>query len=96
VARELFPSRPSSTPPQSAPPVEAFHPERSEGPRLDLAASTIDKIRPASAPAPSAQPNNAPPPAPPAPQPRPTTPNHDPYAVCYDDSYRLFVDGKPF
>jgi hypothetical protein len=96
VARELFPARPSSTPPQSAPPVEACHPERSEGPRLDPAASTTDETRPASAPAPSAQPNSAPPPAPPPPQPRPTTPNHDPYAVRYDNSYRLFVDGKPF
>ncbi len=94
VARELFPSRPSSTSAQSAPLAEACHPERSEGPRLNPAASTTDETRPASAPAPSAQPNNAPPPAPPPPQPRPTTPNHDPYTVRYDDSYRLRIDGK--
>ena len=69
--------------------LEACHPERSEGPCHNPASSTTDETRLASAPAPSAQPNNAPPPAPPPPQPRPTTPNHDPYAVRYDHSYRL-------
>jgi len=93
VARELFPSRPSSTSAQSAPPAEACHPERSEGPRLDPAASPIDETRLSSAPAPSAQPNNAPPPAPPR---QPAAPNRDPYTVYFDHNYRLFVDGKPF
>ena len=96
VARELFPPRPNSASPQSAPPVEACHPERSEGSRLDPAAPPIDETRLASAPAQSPQPNNAPPPAPPPPQPKPTTPNRDPYAVHFDHNYRLLIDGKPW
>jgi hypothetical protein len=91
VARELFPSRPSSTSAQSAPRAEACHPERSEGPCLDSAASTTDETRPASAPAQSAQPNNIPPPAPSR---QPATPNRDPYTVYFDQNYRLRVDGK--
>jgi len=94
VARELFPSRPSSTPAQSAP-TEACHPERSEGPRHNSASSTTDETRLASVPTQSAQPT-ATPAAPPRPQPRPVTPNHDPYAVHFDHNYRLRTDGKLF
>jgi len=91
VARSLFPARPSSTPAQSAAPDEACHPERSEGSRLDPAASPIDETRFASAPAQSPQPNNAPPPAPPR---QPAAPNRDPYAVYFDHNYRLREDRK--
>ncbi len=94
VARELFPPRPNSASPQSAAPAEACNPERSEGPRLDPAASPIDEARPASTPAQSPQPNNAPPPAPPQPQPKPAAPNRDPYAVHYDHNYRILIVGK--
>jgi hypothetical protein len=45
VARSLFPSRPGSTPPQPAAPAGACHPERSEGPCLNPASSTIDETR---------------------------------------------------
>jgi hypothetical protein len=52
MARSLFPSRPGSTPPQPAAPAGACHPdERSEGPCLNPASSTIDENRLASAPA---------------------------------------------
>jgi hypothetical protein len=63
--------------------------ERSEGPCLNPASSTIDETRLASAPAQSAQPNNSSPAAPPRPQTRPTTPNRDPYTVHFDHNYRL-------
>jgi hypothetical protein len=101
VARSLFPSRPSSTPAQSAAPIansaasEACHPERSEGPRLNPTSSTTDETRRASGPAESTQLNSAPTPAP-TPQSRPTTPTRDPYAVHFDHNYRLRIDGKLF
>ncbi|HZV87599.1 MAG TPA: hypothetical protein VFF95_08640 [Candidatus Binatus sp.] len=91
VARELFPPGPNSTLAQSAPPAEACHPERSESPRLDPAASPNDETRSASAPAQSPQPNNAPPPTPPR---QPAAPNRDPYAVHFDHNYRLREDRK--
>ena len=88
VARELFPARLSSTPAQSAPPVEACHPvypegrrERSEGSRL--ASAPAKSIEPATNPA-----------APPHPQPRSSTPNRDPYALHFDHNCRLRVHGK--
>jgi len=92
IARSLFPSHPSSTPPQPAP-AEPCNPERSEGPRHNPASSTTDETRLASPPAQSAEPNNAPPPRQ---QPRSAAPNRDPYAVHFDHNYRLRVDGKLF
>jgi hypothetical protein len=70
-------------------PAGACHPERSEGPCLNPASSTIDETRLASAPAQSAQPHNTPLPAPPRPQTQPTTPNRAPYSVHFDHNYRL-------
>jgi hypothetical protein len=123
IARSIFPDRANATPPQSAgpqspaPTPQACHPvypeerrERSEGPCLDPAPSTIDETQLPSAAAPlsqpttnpnptqTAQPNNAPPTAPPPSQTRrqPGAPTRDPYAVHFDHNYRLFVDGKPW
>jgi hypothetical protein len=89
MARSLFPRRPDSVPPQPAAPAGACHPQRSEGPCLNPASSTIDETRLASAPAQSAPPNNSFPAAPPRTQTQPTTPNRDPYSVHFDHNYRL-------
>jgi len=83
---QLSPS--DSAPPQSAAPAGACHPERSEGPCLNPASSTIDETRLPSAPAQSAQPNTTPRPQP--------TPSRDPYAVHFDHNYRLRIDGNLF
>jgi hypothetical protein len=111
IARSIFPDRTNATPPQTpAPTPQACHPERSEGPCLDPTPSTIDETQlptpacplpqPTTNPTPTqtAQPNNAPPTTPPLPQTRrqPGAPNRDPYAVHFDHTHRLYVDGKPW
>jgi hypothetical protein len=101
VARSIFPDRANATQSQpTAPTPLACHPERSEGPRLDPAPSTIDETQlpTAAAPTPTqtAEPNNAPPAAPPQTRRQPGAPNRDPYAVHFDHTHRLMVDGKPW
>jgi hypothetical protein len=84
--------------------------ERSEGPCLDPAPPTIDETQLPSAAAPlpqpttnptptqTDQPNNAPPTAPPPTQARrqPGAPIREPYAVHFDHTHRLTIDGKPW
>jgi hypothetical protein len=103
IARSIFPGRANATPPQSAAPTPlACHPERSEGPCLDPAPSTIDETQLPTAPAPAStqtsQPNNAPPTTPPPPQTRrqPGAPIREHYSVHFDHTHRLYVDGKPW
>jgi len=110
IARSIFPDRTNAI--QSQPPAPtplACHPvypeerrERSEGPCLDPALSTIDETQLPTAATPpptqTAQPDNAPPAAPPPTQTRrqPGAPIREPYAVHFDHNYRLYVDGKPW
>jgi hypothetical protein len=99
MARSIFPDRSNANQSQpTAPTSLACHPERSEGPCLDPAPSTIDETQlpTAAAPAPTqtAQPNNAPPPT--QTRRQPGAPNRDPYAIHFDHTHRLMVDGKPW
>jgi hypothetical protein len=103
IARSIFPDRANATQSQPTAPTQlACHPERSEGPCLDPALSTIDETQlpTAATPTPTqtAQPNDAPPSAPPPSQTRrqPGAPIREPYAVHFDHNYRLYVDGKPW
>ena len=82
-ATNARPSRPISTPPQSAPP------KPNPAAHTPLPTSSNN-----SSSAQIVQPNNPAPPAPPPPQPRPAAPNHDPYAVRFDHTYRLRSDGN--
>ena len=82
-ATNARPSRPVSTAPQSAPP------------RPNHAARTPQPPSSSDCPASQAgQPDNPAPSAPPPLQPRPAAPNHDPYAVRFDHTYRLRSDGN--
>jgi hypothetical protein len=111
VARSIFPARPNSASPQSdAPAPQACHPERSEGPCLDPTPSTIDKTQLPSAaaslpppttnptPTQTTTPNPAPPTAtlPSQTRRQPGAPIREPYAVHFDHTHRLRVDGKPW
>jgi hypothetical protein len=109
IARSLFPRRPNPTPAQPNAPLATTicHPERSEGSCLDSHPSTTDETQhpsistplvtpsPNPAPAQTAHPTVHTPPPPTAPT-RPTTPTRDPYAVHFDHSHRLLIDGKPW
>src|SRR5713226_120206 len=83
----------------TAPASTASHPERTGGSCLNPAAATIGKIHPipptqlARSAAPAPQPDNPPRIGPPTPQ---RAPNRDAYALHFDHSCRLLIDGKPF
>jgi hypothetical protein len=92
----------------ASPSYPACHPVRSEGSRLDPAASTagvihpIPATQPAQSVAPTAQPNNPPRTAPSTPQPAPVAHPFrgeafpDSRALHFAPGCRLLVDGKPF
>jgi hypothetical protein len=103
VARALFPERPNNTNPTqparhtaaaaTAPPSQACHPERSEGPRQGPTPSTNTETH---LPTTITEPTDPLPPQPPTPRRQPVAPTRDPYAVHYDHTHRLYIDDKPW
>jgi hypothetical protein len=83
IARNLFPERPNTTKPtQPAPPTAAA-----------ASAATTNPATPTQNAQPAAP---TPPPQPPAPRRQPGAPTRDPYAVHFDHTHRLYIDGKPW
>ncbi len=73
--------------------ARATFPDRSNATQSQPSAPTTDPT-----PTQTAQPTPAPPSAQPPPQPRrqPGAPNREPYALHFDHTHRLMVDGKPW
>ncbi len=106
------PNRPTQPAPSSQPPAEptpsasrpspaetqaALNVARSIFPDRADTAQPQPKVPTANpTPTQTAQPNNAPPPTPPPPQRQPGAPNREDYAVHFDHTHRLYVDGKPW
>jgi hypothetical protein len=100
-------SQPATAPPQPPPTTRpspagteaalqvarSIFPDRANATQTHPTATTTNPT-----PTQTAQPNNAPPPTPPPPQPRrqPGAPNREDYAVHFDHTHRLYVDGKPW
>jgi len=88
------PSRPTPAETQAALNIaRSIFPDRSNANQSEPTAPTTNPT-----PTQTAQPNNAPPPAPPPSQPRrqPGAPVREPYAVHFDHTHRLTIDGKPW
>jgi len=87
-------TRPSPAETQAALNVaRSIFPDRANATQTHPTATTTNPT-----PTQTAQPNSAPPPTPPPPQPRrqPGAPNREDYAVHFDHTHRLMVDGKPW
>ena len=91
---------PPTPPPQRPSPADteaalaaarSLFPDRTKAAQSQPSAPTTNPT-----PTQPAQPNKAPTVQPPPPQPQRSSPNRDPYAVHFDHTHRLLIDGKPW